>query len=377
MTNTPAPMAAMRDVRTMLASDVAKKQLGMVAAKHLSPERMTRVVANAARVTPKLYECDPVSLLGAMMTSAALGLEPNNGQGHAFLVPFKNNKKGVTEAQLIIGYKGFIDLAFRSGLLTYIDAGVHYSDDELWAYEKGVNFTLRHAEGPQHGEKLHAYALCQWQNPNGGHGTAAVVLPWAKVMEIRDNSQNWKTAVRYNKTESSPWSTNEDQMAMKTAIRALAQSGRMPMSVEMQTALQVDASPNTDFAAVARGETVMPMPTAEEPHEGQTIDGEAEAEDLAQDEQPQDEAPKQEPKRQTKKADPKPKEEPKPKKEKGDGDADAWKAARQKADMIMADLLDGGPDEYEKILEMHADVVEDLKGNHPEIWRDVQDLMDD
>lgn len=197
------------NVKDLLKSEAAFRQIESVAAKHINGERMARVMANACRVTPALYDCEPMSFLGAMMTAASLGLEVNTPQGHAYLIPFNNNRKNpqtgrwekTKEAQLIIGYKGYIDLAFRSGVLTYIDAGIHYSDDDLWEYEKGSNFQLRHAEGPQQGEKLHAYAIVKWGGGDRQDGTAAVVLPWSKVMSTRDQSQGWQMAVRNGKTE--------------------------------------------------------------------------------------------------------------------------------------------------------------------------------
>lgn len=371
MTNTPAT-TALRTVKSMLRSEAAKDQLAKVAAAHMRPEKMMRVVANAVRTTPDLNDCDPMSLLGAMMTSAALGIEPNTPQGFAWLLPFKNKKKGITEAQLIIGYKGFIDLAFRSGVLTYIDAGVHYSDDELWQYEKGMNFTLRHAEGPQEGRKVHAYAIAKWQNPNGGEGTAAVVLPWSKVMKVRDGSQNWKAAVRYKRTDQSPWSTNEDQMAMKTAIRALAQSGRLPMSVEMQTAIDVDNKAMDYRSVVANGD---PFPVTDSSvSDESTIEGEVVDEGAGASE-PEEQSSKSAPE---KKAKPTTCGKPSAKAKAEEAEAlEQFERARKKADVIMADLLDAGPDKSGAVLAEHADDVEWLKANEPKVWNEVADLLED
>ncbi len=159
------PLRQVSNVKEMLMNDMAKQQLSTVAAKHMNPERMMRLMANALRTTPKLGECQPLSLLGAMMQCASLGLEPNTVLGHAYLIPFDESKwnpqtrqrdKVGTNVQLIIGYKGLIDLARRSGHITSISANVHYSDDELWEYEEGTEATLRHRPGDLRGEKLHA-----------------------------------------------------------------------------------------------------------------------------------------------------------------------------------------------------------------------------
>lgn len=260
------PLRQVQNVKEMLMNDMAKQQLAAVAAKHMNPERMMRLMANALRTTPKLGECGPMSLLGAMMQCASLGLEPNTVLGHAYLIPFdetkwnsntKEREKIGTNVQLIIGYKGLIDLARRSGHITSISANIHYSDDDLWEYEEGTEATLRHRPGPMEGEKLHAYAIAKFKD--GGH--AYVVLPWAQVMKIRDSSQGWKsalaTAVRYKKPNKdlevkSPWFTHEDEMAKKTAIRAL--SKYLPLSTEFRDAVEVDGG-NAAFADFAMNPT--------------------------------------------------------------------------------------------------------------------------
>lgn len=265
------PLTQVTSVKELLWNDAAKTQLQQVAAAHMKPERMMRLMANAIRTTPKLGECDPMSLLGGLMTCAGLGLEPNTIMGHAYLIPFRNNKKGITEVQLVVGYKGLIDLARRSGHITSISANIHYSDDDLWEYEEGTEARLRHVPGAQEGDKLHAYAIAKFRD--GGH--AYVVLPWAKVMKIRDGSQGWQTAVRYNATDKNPWKTHEDEMAKKTAIRALAKY--LPLSVEFRDALTVDGG-KADFAAFAMNPAEQLDATPDD-EEGQTIDGEATAVD--------------------------------------------------------------------------------------------------
>lgn len=247
------PLRQVADVRELLVNDGAKRQLAAVAAGHMKPERMMRLIANAIRVTPKLAQCEPMSLLGALMQCASLGLEPNTVLGHAYLIPFdtrgKNPKTGQwetvgTNVQLVVGYKGLIDLARRSGHITSISANIHYSDDELWEYEEGTEATLRHRPGNLEGQKLHAYAIAKFKD--GGH--AHVVLPWSHVMRIRDNSEGWKNAVRQGRQKNSPWFSHEDEMAKKTAIRALAKY--LPLSVEFHDAVQLDGA-RADYGAFA------------------------------------------------------------------------------------------------------------------------------
>ncbi|HEV8035187.1 recombinase RecT [Yoonia sp.] len=241
------PLTQVSNVKHLLVNDNAKAQLAAVAARHMNPERLMRVTANAIRTTPKLQECDPISFLGALMQCAALGLEPNTVMGFAYMIPFKNNKKGITEVQLIVGYRGLIDLARRSGHITTISAHIHYSDDIEWVYQEGSDPKLVHVPGDQEGQPLHAYAVAQFRDG----GFAQIVLPWKQVMKIRDGSQGWQTAVKFGSTKNSPWFTHEAAMAKKTAIRALAKY--LPLSVEFQDAIQIDkdGGAQVDYAGFA------------------------------------------------------------------------------------------------------------------------------
>jgi recombination protein RecT len=270
------PLTQVTNVKELLWNDAAKTQLQQVAAAHMKPERMMRLMANAIRTTPKLGDCDPMSLLGGLMTCAGLGLEPNTIMGHAYLIPFRNNRKNITEVQLVVGYKGLIDLARRSGHITSISANIHYSDDEVWEYEEGTEARLRHIPGAQEGDRRHAYAIAKFRD--GGH--AYVVLPWAKVMKIRDGSQGWQTAVKFGATDRNPWKSHEDEMAKKTAIRALAKY--LPLSVEFRDALTVDGG-KADFAAFAINPADQLDATPDD-EDGRTIDGEATDLDADQDE---------------------------------------------------------------------------------------------
>lgn len=258
------PLRQVGSVKDLLMNEGARKQLALVSANHMKPERMMRVVANAIRTTPKLGQCEPMSFLGALMQCAALGLEPNTVLGHAYLIPFDNKRKGVTEVQVVVGYKGLIDLARRSGHITSISANIHYEDDELWEYEEGTEAQLRHRPGAQEGKKLHAYAIAKFKD--GGH--AYVVLPWKHVLKIRDGSQGWQSAVRFGKQKDHPWHTHEDAMAMKTAVRAL--SKYLPLSVEFSDAMSVDEK-QADYRGFAM-----------DPTSGVTIEGEADEPEVDQ-----------------------------------------------------------------------------------------------
>ncbi len=98
-----AAMAAKKN--PTLADYVRSMQKGIEKAlpSVLTVERFSRIVLSAISNNPQLAQCEPKSFLGAMMTSAQLGLEPNTPLGQAYLIPYRNNKRGVVECQFQIG----------------------------------------------------------------------------------------------------------------------------------------------------------------------------------------------------------------------------------------------------------------------------------
>ena len=83
-------------------------------------ERFARICVTAFRQTPKLQQCSPASVLGAMMTCAQLGLEPNTPSGLAYLIPRWNGKLRTTECQFQVGYRGLLELMYRSGAIASV-----------------------------------------------------------------------------------------------------------------------------------------------------------------------------------------------------------------------------------------------------------------
>lgn len=366
-----SPLRQVKDVRELLSNENARNQLASVAARHMSPERMMRVVASAIRTTPKLQEADPLSMLGALMNCAALGLEPNTQLGHAYLVPFFNGRKKVTEVQVIIGYKGYIDLARRSGSLVSIHADVVYSDDVHFSSEYGSNQHLKHIPGPRKGERLGSY--CHIKVKSGElTGEGHVYMTADEVLAIRDASQGWNSAKKFGKTADNPWSSHADRMWAKTAVRRLANSGEMPMSIEFMQAMEIDDS-HVDYASFALN-----------PDDGVTIDGEVDEETgeiVEEKAKPaQVEKPKPETKVETKKAaeeiepgydiDARPDE----KKTANDGETPAMDLVKI-SNQIMTDIADSGMPGA--IVEFHSanGNLKRLEEGAPGLYSDVMDAI--
>lgn len=173
----------------------------------ITPERFTRMVLSALSTTPKLADCSPQSFLAAMMTAAQLGVEPNTALGQAYLLPYRNH--GNMECQFQLGYKGLIDLAYRSGEVSVIQAHTVYEND-VFEYELGMDPKLRHVPAKaDRGEAVAYYAM--FKTKDGGYGF--------EVMSVDDVQRH---AQRYSKSYgsgSSPWRSNFDEMAKKTVLK--------------------------------------------------------------------------------------------------------------------------------------------------------------
>lgn len=173
----------------------------------ITPERFTRIVLSAISVNPKLGSCTPSSFLGAMMTSAQLGLEVNTPLGQAYVLPYMN--KGTLEAQFQLGYKGLIDLAYRSGEVEVIQAHVVYENDDF-EVEYGLNPKLTHVPADSdRGEAVKVYAV--FKTKSGGYGFEVMSMD-----DVRNHAAKYSKA--YNSAYS-PWKTNFEEMAKKTVLK--------------------------------------------------------------------------------------------------------------------------------------------------------------
>lgn len=195
--------------------------------KHMDVDRLTRLTMTTIRTTPQLREADVSSLLGAVMQAAQLGLEPGL-LGQCYLLPFRNNKKGITEVQFIIGYKGMIDLARRSGHIQSIYAhSVHENDH--FEYALGLEPKLEHKPtmDADKGAFIGAYAVAHFKD--GGYQFE--FMSKAEIDKRKGRSKSGNSSY-------SPWATDYEEMAKKTVVRHMWKY--LPISVEMQQQVSYD-----------------------------------------------------------------------------------------------------------------------------------------
>ena len=261
--NQPAARRAVTIGDLLQRPDTVAK-FAAIAPKHLTGDRLMRVMLLAIHKTPKLASCHPLTLLGAMMALASLGLEPNTPLGHAYLLPFDKRRKNPatgkwevaeTEVQVIVGYKGYIDLARRSRILTSIHADVVYEGDDF-SFEYGSRMHLRHVPT---GARINRRRTWAYAHAKLIDGEAFEVLPYEQVLAIRNASAGYQSAMRLgqdsNAYKTSPWVAYEHEMAAKTMIRRLAK--QLPLSIEFQNAVALDSMSErqtVDLAALSGGD---------------------------------------------------------------------------------------------------------------------------
>lgn len=245
-------------VRGWLDNPQQQAELAKVLPAGMDPTRFARIALTAVLRNPKLARCDKASFVLAIMEAAALGLEPDSQSGMAYLVPFGGT------CQLIVGYRGLIQLAYRHPRVSEIGAEAVY-DKDVFKVRYGINPQLDHwpaLDGPTRGEFLGAYA---WARVQGG-GRPFVYMPKAEIEEHRARSRA---------KNDGPWITDYIAMAVKTPVRSLCK--RIPQSPQLMQALAVESDPELEGPA-----PTLPVPaTAKVEEILDAIAGEKKAEDNA------------------------------------------------------------------------------------------------
>lgn len=213
--------------------NVKRNEIAKMLPKHLNGDRLLKVAQIAATSTPGLIKCDVPSLVGAIAQCAQMGLEPNTVLGHAYLVPFNTKRKDadgkerwVNSVQVIIGYKGFIDLARRSGQIISI-AAHDVCENDKFELVYGLDEKLNHTPAMEdRGAVVGFYAVAKLKD--GGH--CFEFMSKYQVEQIMRDSQS--------KGKYGPWLDHFVEMGRKTVIRRLAKY--LPLSVEFATAAALD-----------------------------------------------------------------------------------------------------------------------------------------
>lgn len=182
-----------------------------------------------------LQKATPQSIFNAACMAATLNLPINNNLGFAYIVPFNNSKTGTTEAQLQLGYKGFIQLAQRSGQFKRINACPVYEQDT----EEDVHKRLTSLIPTKPQGRMIGY-IAYFQLLNGYEANLTMSMDELEA-HAKKYSQTYKSGYGV-------WADNFEAMARKTVIKLLL-SQQAPLSIEMQQAVLADQAVVKDVTA--------------------------------------------------------------------------------------------------------------------------------
>lgn len=238
-----------------LTQDAVKNQINKVVGGK-NGTRFVSSIVSAVQTTPALQECTNNSILNAALLGEALNLSPSPQLGQFYMVPFKNKKKGMVEAQFQLGYKGYIQLATRSGYYKKLNV-LPVKEGELVSYDplneeievELIEDGILREETPTAGY----YAMFEYENgfrktmywskkkmqAHADKYSAAFDLKTAELIEAGKipESEMWKY--------SSFWYKDFDGMAMKTMLRQLISKWGI-MSIDLQNAIDKDMAVISD-----------------------------------------------------------------------------------------------------------------------------------
>lgn len=229
----------------LLKGDAFKERIMNALPKHLAPDRMIAVALTCINKTPKLAQCDQGSFFQAMLNLSQLGLEPDGRRAH--LIPYGD------QVQLIIDYKGLVELAMRSGQVSNIHADV-VCENDVFEYDMGDIKQHKIDFKKDRGAMYAAYSICTFRD-----GTRKCeVMSKDEVDKIRSRSRAGKAG---------PWVTDFNEMAKKTAFRRL--SKWLPLSPEVRDAFEKDDDVPRDITGSIK--SASPLARIELPEERETV----------------------------------------------------------------------------------------------------------
>lgn len=213
-----------------------KHQIEMAIPEHLTADRLIRVALTAVSQSPKLQECSPLSICGAVIQAGILGLEPTSVLGECFLVPFYNKKanqgRGGQEAQLVVGYHGKIKLVANTGELLGVKAAPVHRNDEF-QFDDGLEPFVSHK-----------YHHIPDRGPVVGYWAGAVLksgfksIVYMTVKEVEAHRDRFAMTKTKDGKIFGVWNDNFEAMALKTVIHKALKY--LPKSVRAATAWQLD-----------------------------------------------------------------------------------------------------------------------------------------
>lgn len=212
--------------------------------------RFTASITSAVAVNPALQECDAGTILAGALLGESLNLSPSPQLGQYYLVPFKNKRQNTSTAQFVLGYKGYVQLALRSGQYKDLDVMVIKQGEYQGKDPETGKARFKFIEDDDQRDALPTVGyMAYFEYMNGFRK----VLYWSKE-KMMTHADTYSPAFSRKGYEdllagkvpqgemwkySSFWYKNFDDMAKKTMLRQLISRWGV-MSIDMQTALEHD-----------------------------------------------------------------------------------------------------------------------------------------
>ena len=212
--------------------------------------RFTASITSAVSVNPALQECDAGTILAGALLGESLNLSPSPQLGQYYLVPFKNKRQNTSTAQFVLGYKGYVQLALRSGQYKDLDVMVIKQGEYQGKDPETGKARFKFIEDDDERDALPTVGyMAYFEYMNGFRK----VLYWSKekMMNHADtyspafSRKGYENLLAGNVQQSEMWKyssfwyKNFDDMAKKTMLRQLISRWGV-MSIDMQTALEHD-----------------------------------------------------------------------------------------------------------------------------------------
>ena len=197
-------------------------------------ERFISAITSAVAINPTLQECDPSTILSGALLGESLGLSPSPQLGQYYLVPFRNNKANKTDAQFQLGYKGYVQLALRSG---------YYKSLNVFAVKAGELKSWNPITEELELELIEDEEIREKTATVGYVATFSYLNGFTKTMYWSRQKME-AHALRYSKGYAAKkgytfWERDFDAMAFKTMLRQLISKWGI-MSIDLQTAFEQD-----------------------------------------------------------------------------------------------------------------------------------------
>lgn len=194
----------------------------------ISAEEFYVTCVNAVKKSPKLLQCDPRSLFGAILLSAECGLKPNTPEQHAFIIPYKG------QAQFQVGYKGLVEMMYRNPRVQTIYAEAVYEND-TFEYWYGLKPDLIHKpfRDGDRGSLICVYAVCKLKDAE----PIFTVVEKSELNKIKSLSPS-------TNSNNSPYTNGTDvhnYMEIKSAIKKISKLIPKASITELSKAIEYDS----------------------------------------------------------------------------------------------------------------------------------------